>query len=96
MLDSSRPKDDPRAWPYCEVLDGDCLVAETGRFLGGDVLVRLLEFAWTAEVGSRLTLQRNPDGYSVQVTGAVHRAGSVPGLEDLRALRVDLGKEGPG
>ncbi len=76
-----------REWPYCAAIAGDCLAYETGQQLGRGVYEMLAHFILGAEPGSRLTLQRNQDGFSVQITGSVYRAGrGTVELADLRAM----------
>ena len=64
----------------------------TGRGgLGDDVLETLATFALASEPGARLVLQRNPEGFSTQVTGPVYRGSSgTEGLPRLRSLRKQL------
>ncbi len=58
-------------WPRCTQLGGWCLVYEVNRSLGATVFVELIEFLTSAESGSMLTLKRNDNGTSLQVTGPV-------------------------
>ena len=59
---------------------------------GQDVLDTLMAFIRGGEDGSRLTLQRNRDGFTVQVTGAVQKgySGNEVDIAGLRALRTRL------
>lgn len=79
------------AWPYCDVMDGNCLGYDMSQRTGRLTFQELLAFIWSAEEGARLTLQKNRDGFSLQVTGAIHR----PPVEDtdlafLRDVRNTL------
>ncbi len=78
-------------WPYCDIVGGNCLGYDMSQRTGRITFDELLAFIWTAEEGARLTLQKNRDGFSLQVTGAVHR----PPVEDtdlafLRDVRKTL------
>lgn len=87
-------------WPYCANIKGTCLAYDTGLHLGASIASTLFSFILNAEEGARLTLQRNHEGFTAQVTGAVLRAeglraeGETFGLEEAQALRMrlDLGK----
>ena len=59
------------AWPICVYTEQVCIFYNMARLLGGNILDTLLRFIWTAERGSRLTLQRKKDGFTLQVTGPV-------------------------
>ncbi|MDO8750520.1 MAG: hypothetical protein Q7K03_05195 [Dehalococcoidia bacterium] len=78
-------------WPNCAPLGGTCVVYEVGQHVGAEVSSALFGFIANAEEGARLILQKNPKGFTVQVTNAVQRgtAQSV-GLPELRALRNQL------
>jgi hypothetical protein len=73
-------------WPACGPIGGTCFIYDMGELAGGDVLNVLLRYVCSAEDGSRLTLQKNRDGFSAQVTGAVHRPDK--GGVDLQSLIV--------
>ncbi len=60
-------------WPYCDNVGGICLGYDLSRRAGRLTFKELLAFIWTAEEGARLTLQKNRDGFSFQVTGGIHR-----------------------
>ena len=86
---------DPRPWPYCSHIDGTCLAHEIGRSLGAGVESSLLTFVLTAEEGARLTLQRNREAFTVQITGAVQKGtGEEIGLPEVRLLRKRLDASG--
>lgn len=61
-------------WPHCELLGGDCIGSDLVSMLGPGVNQVLMEFIWSSAEGSRLSLQKNRQGFTVQVTGAVHRS----------------------
>ena len=78
-------------WPFCNDIGGTCLAYEMGRALGGSIEATLLDFVVTAQEGSRLTLQKNKDGFTAQVTGAVEKkSGDAVSLSEVRALRRRL------
>ena len=78
-------------WPHCASIGGTCLAYEMGQAVGEVVESALLTFMVSADDGSRLTLQKNRDGFTVQVTGAVGRAtGGTFGLPEVQALRKRL------
>jgi hypothetical protein len=60
-------------WPHCDNVGGICLGYDLSRRAGRLTFQELLSFIWTAEEGARLTLQKNRDGFSLQVTGGIHR-----------------------
>ncbi len=74
-------------WPRCHQIDDLCPVFELSRILGTAVFDSLMEFSTSAQVGSRLTLQRNRNEFTSQVTGAVQRDRGDPiNLDALRQL----------
>lgn len=78
-------------WPYCAMIGGTCLTHEMGQFLGGNIHSTLLTFIFGTEEGARLTLQKNRNGFSIQVTEAVEKATAEGfGLTEMRALRRRL------
>ena len=78
-------------WPYCAMIEGTCLPYEMGQFLGGNIQSALLTFIFGAEQGARLILQKNHDGFTIQVTEAVQKATAEGfGLPEVRALRRRL------
>lgn len=60
-------------WPVCPYTEQDCIFCNMAQLLGGNILDSLLRFILTADKGARLTLQRNGDGFTLQVTGPVQR-----------------------
>lgn len=42
--------------------------------LGGNLQAMLMTFIQHGEAGSKLSLHKNNEGFSVQITGAVHRS----------------------
>ena len=78
-------------WPYCPVLRGECIVFDSPRLLGLDIYEALITFITSAEAGSRLTLQKNKNEFTLQVTGAVYRSNERPfNASDLKLLRLKL------
>lgn len=80
--------------PECSLVGGTCPVFEMGQRLGQSVLSTLAAFIVGADEGARLTLQKNPQGFTIQVTGSVIRAeehgNRFFGLTEARGLREDL------
>ena len=80
-----------RPWPHCEAIGGICLAYSVGRCLGPEIATAVSEFIFNAREGARLTLQRNQEGFSFQVTGAVQRgAGEAFGLAEVKELHRRL------
>ena len=79
-------------WPKCPVVGGNCVEYDLATLLGQSVNVILQEFIWNRAEGSRLTLQRNKQGFSVQVTGEVHRSEdqNITGVEQFKEFRRHL------
>ncbi len=78
-------------WPYCAAIAGPCLVYQVSQHIGDSIRSALVNYIFTADEGSRLILQKNRDGFTVQVTGAVQRAGAEPfGLAEARAIQRQL------
>ena len=71
-------------WPHCPYANSVCLLYELAQTMGCNIHDTLLTFILTAEEGARLTLQRNREGFTVQVTRAVQKTTvnpvSPPGL----------------
>ena len=89
--DSAGSPTDPKPWPYCETFGGICPLHNLSEALGDDVLETLATFAIASEPGARLVLQRNPEGFSTQVTEPVYRGISgTAGLSRLHTLRGKL------
>lgn len=60
--------------PYpsiCLDPETNCLVLSCVKAMGQDIFCGLLTFIQTGDDGSRLTLQKNRQGFTLQVTGAV-------------------------
>ncbi len=78
---------------HCVYLDANCAVLDLAQRLGGNILTTFLLFVHSARPGDRLTLQRNRDGFSIQVTQgmrgeqAQHGAGPLATSEALRIGR---------
>ena len=80
-----------QGWPHCESLAGICPLYDLSALLGVSVFDAFMTFLWSAEPGARLTLQKNRDEFTLQVTGAVQRSGSeVISLEQLKSIRARL------
>ena len=76
------------SWPHCPHLNDICFLYDMSNSLGTNILDTLLRFIDDAEEGSRLTLQRNRDGFTAQVTGPVQRTSKdAATLERLLELR---------
>lgn len=75
-------------WPHCPYASRTCLLYEMAQSMGRNVHDTLVNFILAAEEGARLTLQRNRDGFTVQVTRAVQKTTkdpmNAPGLWVLR------------
>ena len=69
----------------------NCLAYDSSQRLGLEIYEALMTFIWRAEAGSRLTLQKNKDEFTLQITGAVYRSGgTLVNVNDLRQLRHKL------
>ena len=78
-------------WPHCESLGGICPLYDMSALMGTTVFDAFMTFLWSAEPGARLTLQRNRDEFTLQVTGAVQRSGGEEiSLEQLKSIRTRL------
>ena len=78
-------------WPHCSSLGGLCPTYEMSQALGANIQDLLMTFIWAGEAGARLTLQKNRDGFTAQITGAVQKAAEEPlDLPRLQALRQRL------
>ena len=81
----------PNEWPDCDQIEGICPLYEMSQKSGVSILDALMTFLLRSAPGARLTLQRNRDEFTLQVTGAVQRSGGeVISLEQLREMRVRL------
>ena len=67
------------------VADDVCLVYKIAQRMSPGLFEEFMSFISVAEEGSRLTLQRSRDGFSLQTVGAVHR--SAP--KDLNAKHFE-------
>ena len=78
-------------WPHCPSLGGLCPTFEMSQALGANIQDLLMTFIYAGEAGARLTLQKNRDGFTAQITGAVQKAAEEPlDLPRLQALRQRL------
>ena len=75
-------------WPHCAAIGGNCLAYEVGRIVGPEMASAMTDFIFAAREGARLVLQRNREGFTVQVTGEVQRGGrgtfDLAGVKELR------------
>ena len=71
---------DPRTielkWPECPFLESRCLLDELGQALGPENMEALMTFILVVQPGSRLSLQRNQNEITSQLTGPVLRGSS--------------------
>ncbi len=90
--DGDSPNSSP-PWPYCPMIGGRCLIEELGEALGSEILETLVTFILAPQPGARLSLQRNQNEFTSQLTGPVTRtADTASGLSDYQALRRQLPK----
>ena len=83
-------------WPNCPNIADVCPVYNMAKALGTDVQNILINFISEAEDGSRLTLQKNQTGFTIQVTGAVKRGsenGKTLDIASLRSIGHKLNRE---
>ncbi len=67
------------------------MVHEAAVLLGSNILASLQSFIVTAEEGARLILQRNREGFTIQVTEPVERSTEEPlDIEGLKAWHEKL------
>ncbi len=88
-----------KSWPYCAEVEGTCIAYDTGRYMGASVQSTLYSFIFAAERGARLILQKNREGFTVQVTGSVQTTNQQKfELAEARAVRkhLDQIREGKG
>lgn len=79
----------------CESLGGACPLYDMSALMGASVFDAFMTFLWSAESGARLTLQRNKDEFTLQVTGAVQRSdGATISLEQLQDILAKLNPNG--
>ena len=89
--DSAVVSSEPLPWPQCEILGDVCPLDSLAEVLGGDIVESIATFAVRGKPGARLVLQKNQDGFSIQVTKAVYRGTSdTAGLSSLHTLRGNL------
>ena len=78
-------------WPDCPTLGGQCLLYQIAQVMGKNIFDTMVTFVLRAETGSRLSLQRNRDEFTVQITGAVQRtATDTVDLTFLQGLQQKL------
>ena len=84
----------PSQWPNCGQIEGLCPLYEMSQKTGVSILDALMTFIWSGEPGSRLTLQKNRDELTLQVTAAVQRSGGEAlDLEQLQKIGKGLGSD---
>ena len=87
------PRSLGKSYPsICLDPNANCLLLSCVNTMGQGILYKLLAFIQAGEDGSRLTLQKNRQGFTLQITGAVqvgHASGRVDPT-DLRALQERL------
>lgn len=82
------------SWPNCESGAGLCPFYVMSQRLGGNTQEMLMRFIWTGEAGSRITIQKNVDGFTLQITSGVHRSdNSTLDLLRLQSLNRELEDE---
>ena len=88
------PKETQRGegeWSDCDSPLDPCPVIDLAAALGPRLYESFLSFILFGHRGARLTIQRNRDGFSVQVTNAASgREGSPMQMEDFKALKKKL------
>ncbi len=92
MTDSGTPTSSTRdewqniLWPACAYIGGlECVAHAYGRHLGPEISAKVAEFVGKAEPGARLTLQKNKDGFTLQITSEVIRDGRT---DDIQLTRL--------
>ncbi len=86
---------DERGWPYCERLQGDCLLHEAEVGLGEHLYEAFMAFVNANDEGGRLMLEKDENGFYLAITGAVDRTSAAkPDFEQLRAIRRQLDAAG--
>ena len=74
-------------WPQCANTGCLCFAYEFSRRLGKNLCEELLDYIWSADEGSRLSLQCNRGGFTMQVTGPVRKTSKRElSLDELRAI----------
>ena len=82
----------PNEWPNCDQIEGVCPLYELSLKTGVSIFDALMDFIWSGEPRSRLTLQANRDDLTLQVTGAVQRSnGEVLDLVQLQNIGKAFG-----
>ena len=95
MIDGQNRAGLPRiksSWPQCDTAGGNCIGYGLADQLGPNINRELMDFIWKGEDGSRLSLQKNRQGFTLQVTGKVHRSEgeSEVTLEQFKRLKMHL------
>ena len=80
-------------WPECPAQEGVCLLERLGQALGPEIFASLVTFILVPQSGSRLSLQRNQNEFTSQLTGPVCRSsGSPVELTDFQDLMRKLAR----
>ena len=93
----SSPRDESQTvlWPSCAYIGGlECVAHAFGRHLGPDISARVAEFVGNAEPGARLTLQKNKDGFTLQITSEVIRDGRTDDVQLTRLANMSQAMNG--
>ena len=88
---------DESNWPSCPYTGQDCIFQNLSQLLGANILGSLLSFILTTGEGTRLTLQRNKEGFTLQVTGPLQKtANEAPSRSNIspQALKITTSSEG--
>ena len=72
---SQPPERDPRTVIAQPFVEAQCLLEQLGRALGPEIMGSLFAFILSPIPGSRLSLQRNQNEFTSQITGPVVRSG---------------------
>ena len=101
MTDSKAPNNSTREewqnvqWPACAYIGGlECVTHAFCRHLGPDISARVAEFVGNAEPGARLTLQKNKDGFTLQITSEVIRDGRTDDVQLTRLANMSQAMNG--
>ena len=73
LKDTANQRPPESRWPNCPDIADLCPIYKMAKTLGVDVQDILISFIGSAGDGSRMTLQKNQTGFTIQVTGPVKR-----------------------
>lgn len=78
---------------FCPGFGGRCLVDEIAQVLGSEILETLIKFILDPQPGARISLQRNQNEFTSQLTSPVTRSNkSTVGLSEIQTLGRNLPK----